>query len=121
MASPLASSPTTPTTPTAPATVLLVRALHSFSPATLDDDQSRSQTCLSFQRGQLLRCFNKDPSGWWDGQVVVDAGNSRRGWFPSNYVEVVREVPLVPVSGDTRTTSSLRVCFGFPLYDEEEG
>ncbi|KAG0654997.1 hypothetical protein C6P46_001286, partial [Rhodotorula mucilaginosa] len=111
------SPPTTPTTPTAaaPSTVLLVRALHSFSPATLssssDGDQSRSQTCLSFERGQLLRCFNKDPSGWWDGQVingddqVATSSSSRRGWFPSNYVQVLREVPLRDAHHQQATTT----------------
>jgi son of sevenless-like protein len=37
--------------------------------------------CLSFKAGQVIRVYNRDPSGWWDGEL-----EGRRGWFPSNYV-----------------------------------
>ncbi|GMK54214.1 hypothetical protein CspeluHIS016_0108000 [Cutaneotrichosporon spelunceum] len=37
---------------------------------------------LSFQGGQYIRVITRDPSGWWDGEC-----DSRRGWFPSNYVK----------------------------------
>jgi son of sevenless-like protein len=40
-----------------------------------------SGTCLSFKAGQVIRVFNRDNSGWWDGEL-----DGVRGWFPSNYV-----------------------------------
>lgn len=51
-----------------------VVALHDFA--------STNATCLSFQAGQVIRVFNRDTSGWWDGEL-----NGERGWFPSNYVD----------------------------------
>ena len=52
-----------------------VLALHDFAP------DHRNATCLAFQAGQVIHVLNRDPSGWWDGEV-----DGRRGWFPSNYV-----------------------------------
>ncbi|PWZ00756.1 ras GEF [Testicularia cyperi] len=51
-----------------------VVALHDFS--------SNNATCLSFQAGQVIKVYNRDPSGWWDGEL-----DGHRGWFPSNYVD----------------------------------
>ncbi|KAL1710977.1 ras guanine nucleotide exchange factor domain-containing protein [Schizophyllum commune] len=53
-----------------------VLALHDYVP------QTSSATCLSFRAGQVIRVFNRDTSGWWDGEL-----DGRRGWFPSNYVD----------------------------------
>lgn len=53
-----------------------VQALHDYSAV-----DSGSNVCLSFTAGQLIKVFNKDASGWWDGEV-----DDIRGWFPSNYV-----------------------------------
>lgn len=72
-----------------------VRALHDFEPT------AGSTTCLSFRAGQVIRTLNKDGSGWWDGEL-----EGKRGWFPSNYVEVLlgarssgsRVSPLSPVA-----------------------
>ncbi|KIJ17756.1 hypothetical protein PAXINDRAFT_154335 [Paxillus involutus ATCC 200175] len=52
-----------------------VLALHDFVP------QQQNATCLSFRAGEVIRVFNRDASGWWDGEL-----NGQRGWFPSNYV-----------------------------------
>ncbi|TKY86674.1 hypothetical protein EX895_004314 [Sporisorium graminicola] len=51
-----------------------VVALHDFN--------SINATCLSFQAGQVIKVYNRDPSGWWDGEL-----DGQRGWFPSNYVD----------------------------------
>ncbi|PWN32833.1 ras GEF, partial [Meira miltonrushii] len=51
-----------------------VVALHDFA--------SNNETCLSFVSGQVIRVFNRDESGWWDGEL-----DGQRGWFPSNYVD----------------------------------
>ncbi|KAF8645231.1 hypothetical protein AX16_008058 [Volvariella volvacea WC 439] len=52
-----------------------VLAMHDYTP------QQQTATCLSFRAGQVIRVLNRDPSGWWDGEL-----EGRRGWFPSNYV-----------------------------------
>jgi len=52
-----------------------VLALHAFTPI------APNATCLSFEAGQVIHVLNRDPSGWWDGEL-----DGRRGWFPSNYV-----------------------------------
>ena len=52
-----------------------VLAMHDFTP------DHRNATCLAFHAGQIIHVLNRDPSGWWDGEV-----DGRRGWFPSNYV-----------------------------------
>ena len=49
--------------------------MHDFTP------DHRNATCLAFHAGQIIHVLNRDPSGWWDGEV-----DGRRGWFPSNYV-----------------------------------
>ncbi|KAG6335564.1 hypothetical protein ID866_3527 [Astraeus odoratus] len=59
--------------PTAPPEFVL--ALHDFVP------QHQNATCLSFRAGQVIHVLNRDPSGWWDGEI-----DGQRGWFPSNYV-----------------------------------
>lgn len=51
-----------------------VVALHDFT--------SNNATCLSFASGQVIKVFNRDSSGWWDGEL-----DGERGWFPSNYVD----------------------------------
>ncbi|PWN51548.1 ras GEF [Violaceomyces palustris] len=59
----------------------------SFAPpeehvVALHDFASSNSTCLSFLAGQVIKVFNRDSSGWWDGEL-----NGQRGWFPSNYVD----------------------------------
>lgn len=73
----------TPSTPP-PSDSLYVRALHTFSPDSLPPDPAEAGTCLSFEQGQIIKCLNQDTSGWWDGEL-----EGKRGWFPSNYVEVI--------------------------------
>ncbi|PFH53989.1 hypothetical protein AMATHDRAFT_73003 [Amanita thiersii Skay4041] len=79
------TSPDTPATyapsPTSPSFLLALRgpeyvlAMHDYTP------QQQNATCLSFRAGQVIHVINRDPSGWWDGEL-----EGRRGWFPSNYV-----------------------------------
>ncbi|KAF8324843.1 uncharacterized protein EI90DRAFT_3074093 [Cantharellus anzutake] len=52
-----------------------VLAMHDFVPV------AANVQCLSFRAGQVVRVHNRDPTGWWDGEL-----EGRRGWFPSNYV-----------------------------------
>jgi len=52
-----------------------VLAMHDYIP------EQRNATCLGFRAGQVIRVLNRDPTGWWDGEL-----DGSRGWFPSNYV-----------------------------------
>ncbi|KAF8510357.1 ras guanine nucleotide exchange factor domain-containing protein [Hysterangium stoloniferum] len=58
-----------------------VLALHDFTPL------APNATCLSFRAGQVILVHNRDPSGWWDGEL-----EDRRGWFPSNYVSGLDQI-----------------------------
>lgn len=62
----------------------LVIALYDFTPAP---SSTKSYLCLAFEAGMRIRVHGKDPSGWWDGELLAgDAGPVKRGWFPSNFV-----------------------------------
>lgn len=37
---------------------------------------------LPFAAGDMITIIQKDPAGWWEGEL-----NGRRGWIPANYVE----------------------------------
>ncbi|KAI9006686.1 SH3 domain-containing protein [Phycomyces nitens] len=55
-----------------------VRALYSFN--------SNDPASLTFEENDQIDVLNKLDSGWWDGWC-----SGRRGWFPSNYVQVIEE------------------------------
>ncbi len=81
-----------------------VLAMHDYLP-----DQ-RNATCLAFRAGQVIRVLNRDPSGWWDGEL--DGG---RGWFPSNYVNgdlALLADEHLPEFGPVRTFSFIIFSFG---------
>lgn len=61
--------------PMSPELPEFVLAMHDYIP------EQRNATCLAFRAGQVIRVLNRDPSGWWDGEL-----DGCRGWFPSNYV-----------------------------------
>ncbi|KAI5118083.1 hypothetical protein M0805_009163 [Coniferiporia weirii] len=69
-----------------------VLALHDFVP------QQQNATCLAFRAGDTIRVLNRDPSGWWDGEI-----DGRRGWFPSNYVNA----EVSSLTGDELPTARL--------------
>lgn len=73
-----------------------VLALHDFHP------QHQNATCLSFRAGQVIHVLNRDPSGWWDGEI-----NGQRGWFPSNYVSADESIISLTEEG---SSSSVRYC-----------
>lgn len=68
-----------------------VVAMHDFT--------SPNATCLSFRAGDVIRVFNRDASGWWDGDL-----GGERGWFPSNYVD---DGPL-PESDEVEAEAALQ-------------
>jgi son of sevenless len=71
-----------------PPAAMFVRALYKY-------DAGDDQTSLSFRRGDVIQVITQLESGWWDGVL-----NGRRGWFPSNYCQVVTDS-----SEDLMTTS----------------
>lgn len=75
-----------------------VLAMHDYAP------QTQNATCLSFRAGQVIHVLNRDPSGWWDGEL-----EGRRGWFPSNYVNA--EVNLTVEEEDTIPVVRLSISF----------
>lgn len=70
-----------------------VLAMHDYIP------EQRNATCLAFRAGQVIRVLNRDPSGWWDGEL-----DGCRGWFPSNYVngDLALLADDLPQSGSVR-------------------
>jgi len=51
-----------------------VRALYDYDAQTADE--------LTFKEGDTIIIHQKDPGGWWEGEL-----NGRRGWVPANYVQ----------------------------------
>lgn len=50
------------------------------------DFNASDSSALSFQTGDVIEVITMLESGWWDGML----GNAR-GWFPSNFVEIIGE------------------------------
>lgn len=89
------SSPTSLSPPTSPITSSpspstltshFVQALHDYLPSS-GNNTDDSVSCLYFKKGSIIEVFNRDDSGWWDGQC-----GEVRGWFPSNYVGRIGEL-----------------------------
>jgi son of sevenless len=60
----------------APLSVMYVRALYDY--------EADDRTSLSFHEGDVIQVITQLESGWWDGVI-----NGVRGWFPSNYCQVL--------------------------------
>lgn len=60
----------------APQPVVYVRALYDY--------EADDRTSLSFHEGDVIQVITQLESGWWDGVI-----NEVRGWFPSNYCQVI--------------------------------
>jgi len=56
--------------------------------------QSADPSSLSFGKGDIIEVLTQLESGWWDGWC-----NGLRGWFPSNYVEIIEDEPEM-IAGD---------------------
>ena len=72
---PTASTTNYQTTPISPP-AMFVRALYNY--------EADDRTSLSFRQGDIIQVITQLESGWWDGII-----NDVRGWFPSNYCQVV--------------------------------
>ncbi|ROT38848.1 ras GEF [Sodiomyces alkalinus F11] len=61
---------------TAPPGTMYVRALYDY--------EADDRTSLSFHEGDIIQVITQLESGWWDGVI-----NGVRGWFPSNYCQII--------------------------------
>lgn len=60
----------------APTGTMFVRALYDY--------EADDRTSLSFHEGDVIQVITQLESGWWDGVI-----NGVRGWFPSNYCQII--------------------------------
>ncbi|EJT69277.1 cell division control protein 25 [Gaeumannomyces tritici R3-111a-1] len=65
---------------TAPPGSMYVRALYDY--------EADDRTSLSFHEGDVIQVITQLESGWWDGVI-----NGVRGWFPSNYCQIIDDFP----------------------------
>ncbi|KAK2612967.1 cell division cycle-related protein [Conoideocrella luteorostrata] len=68
---------------TAPPGTMYVRALYDY--------EADDRTSLSFHEGDVIQVITQLESGWWDGVI-----NGVRGWFPSNYCQVISGPEDIP-------------------------
>ncbi|CRK13737.1 hypothetical protein BN1723_001997 [Verticillium longisporum] len=68
---------------TAPQGNMYVRALYDY--------EAEDRTSLTFNEGDVICVLNRLETGWWDGVL-----NGVRGWFPSNYCEVITNPDEMP-------------------------
>ena len=69
---------------------MYVRALYDY--------EADDRTSLSFHEGDIIQVITRLESGWWDGVI-----NGVRGWFPSNYCQIITspdELPELEEGGD---------------------
>ncbi|KAL5612990.1 uncharacterized protein BROUX77_003146 [Berkeleyomyces rouxiae] len=62
---------------------MFVRALYNY--------EADDRTSLSFHEGDIIQVITQLESGWWDGVM-----NGVRGWFPSNYCQVIESPDEIP-------------------------
>lgn len=57
------------------------RGLYAFKAETADD--------LAFEKGDIISVTSQIDENWWSGEIVSEDGSTRKGIFPSNYVEKI--------------------------------
>jgi len=72
---------------TAPPGAMYVRALYDY--------EADDRTSLSFHEGDIIQVITQLESGWWDGVI-----NGVRGWFPSNYCQIITSPDELPEPGE---------------------
>ncbi|CAH0043961.1 unnamed protein product [Clonostachys solani] len=68
---------------TTPPGAMYVRALYDY--------EADDRTSLSFHEGDVIQVITQLESGWWDGVI-----NGVRGWFPSNYCQIITSPDDLP-------------------------
>lgn len=71
---------------TTPPGAMYVRALYDY--------EADDRTSLSFHEGDVIQVITQLESGWWDGVI-----NGVRGWFPSNYCQIITSPDDLPELG----------------------
>ena len=71
----------------APPGTMYVRALYDY--------EADDRTSLSFHEGDIIQVITQLESGWWDGVI-----NGVRGWFPSNYCQMIAGSDELPEAQD---------------------
>lgn len=66
-----------------PPGAMYVRALYDY--------EADDRTSLSFHEGDVIQVITQLDSGWWDGVI-----NGVRGWFPSNYCQIITSPDDLP-------------------------
>ncbi|KKY33357.1 putative cell division control protein 25 [Diaporthe ampelina] len=84
---------------TAPPGAMYVRALYDY--------EADDRTSLSFHEGDVIQVITQLESGWWDGVI-----NGVRGWFPSNYCQIITSPDDLPDSEQQDNG------FGEPVEDD---
>lgn len=75
--------------------------LSTFFCRALYDYQTNDSSSLSFRKNDIIEVLTRLESGWWDGLL-----NDERGWFPSNYVDVISDQEAeAALNGSEYTTS----------------
>ena len=85
---------------------MYVRALYDYD---ADD-----RTSLSFHEGDIIQVITQLESGWWDGVI-----NGVRGWFPSNYCQIITSADELPeLDENTETVQVEDEVDDRDIYDE---
>lgn len=74
-------------------------AKHNYTP--IRDDE------IALTKGDRVFVLEKEGDGWWRGE-----SNGKTGWFPSNYVEIMK--------GDTNVICKVRTLYAFTPNNQEE-
>ncbi|KAF8505355.1 ras guanine nucleotide exchange factor domain-containing protein [Hysterangium stoloniferum] len=82
----------------------------------LFDYESRDDASLSFRRGDIIKVASRLESGWWDGYL-----HDIRGWFPSNYVEVLTEDEVAELDNTSNHFDMNGPEWGHDLHRELSG
>lgn len=96
---------------TAPPGTMYVRALYDY--------EADDRTSLSFHEGDVIQVITQLESGWWDGVI-----NGVRGWFPSNYCQIITSPDELPDLDQQENTSIMDHAedeLDDDAYDDDEG
>jgi len=99
---------------TAPPGAMYVRALYNY--------EADDRTSLSFNEGDIIQVITQLESGWWDGVI-----NGVRGWFPSNYCEIISSPDELPEPGEHEDVEPVgedgddQDLYGDEDFDDDEG
>jgi son of sevenless-like protein len=92
---------------TAPMGAMYVRALYDY--------EADDRTSLSFHEGDVIQVITQLESGWWDGVI-----NGVRGWFPSNYCQIITSPDDIPDSAHNGAFDAVEDDVEDPeIYDDQ--